>query len=173
MGRHASVSLYPVRLNGERHRLLGCSSLIPKYRATLCTMIQLGSPLSLAHVSKAWLLQAQASLPSCASLSRGIAPECRPSASLAHTDCFRAAERATVLGWEETMPDAALDDLMETLSIELGERLQAATGKRLHFALIAADHLEARVMATNSSASAVKVLAEMLRVMADDLGRRH
>jgi hypothetical protein len=71
------------------------------------------------------------------------------------------------------MPDNALDDLMETLSIELGERLQAATGKRLPFALIAADHLEARVMATNSSASAVKVLAEMLRVMADDLGRRH
>jgi hypothetical protein len=89
------------------------------------------------------------------------------------TDCFRAGERATVLGWEETMPDNALDDLMETLSIELGERLQAATGKRLHFALIAADHLEARVMATNSSASAVKVLAEMLRVMAADLGRRH
>ena len=29
------------------------------------------------------------------------------------------------------MPDNALDDLMETLSIELGERLQAATGMRL------------------------------------------
>ena len=71
------------------------------------------------------------------------------------------------------MPDNALDDLMETLSIELGERLQAAAGMRLHFALIAADHSEARVMATNSNASAVKVLAEMLRVMADDLGRRH
>ena len=71
------------------------------------------------------------------------------------------------------MPDNALDDLMETLSIELNERLHAAAGMRMHFALIAADHLEARVMATNSSASAVKVLAEMLRVMADDSGRRH
>jgi len=71
------------------------------------------------------------------------------------------------------MPDNALDDLMETLTIELNERLLAAAGMRMHFALIAADHLEARVIATNASASAVMVLAEMLRVMADDSGRRH
>jgi hypothetical protein len=71
------------------------------------------------------------------------------------------------------MPDNALEDLMKTLSAELDERLEAAAGKRLHFVLIATDHLEPHGIATNTTASGVKILAELLRDMADELERRH
>jgi hypothetical protein len=51
------------------------------------------------------------------------------------------------------MADNALEDLMETLSTELDNRLEAAAGKRLHFVLIASDVLETSHLVTNASPS--------------------
>jgi hypothetical protein len=67
-----------------------------------------------------------------------------------------------------TMADNALEDLMETLSTELDNRLEAAAGKRLHFVLIASDVLETSHLMTNASPSVVRMLAQMLRRTADE-----